>query len=103
MRLGMTATATLTLGAGEAHVVVPVTALTQIDGRDAVYVADRASQTVAPRFVATGPVGERGVELREGVKAGDVVVTGGVQFLTDGMKVRLPKDVQRTASAAPIR
>ena len=98
MRLGMTATATLGLGAEAPHIVVPVTALTQVEGRDAVFIADRATQTVAPRFVETCGVGPAGVKLRGGLKAGDVVVTGGVQFLVAGMKVRLPKEVMRTAS-----
>lgn len=101
MRLGMTASATLGLGREASHVVVPLTALTQVDGRDAVFVADRASETVAPRFVETLGVGEGGVKLKSGVTAGEVVVTGGVQFLTPGLKVRLPKDIQRTASASP--
>ncbi len=103
MRLGMTATATLALGAEEPHVVIPVTALTQVDGHDAVFVADRTTETVAPRFVETAGVSPDGVKLRGGVKPGDVVVTGGVQFLTGGMKVRLPKDVLRTASAADVQ
>ena len=101
MRLGMTATATLALGADEPHVVIPVTALTQVQGRDAVFVADRTTQTVTPRFVEKAGIGPDGIKLRDGVKAGDVVVTGGVQFLIDGMKVRLPKEVLQTASAGP--
>jgi multidrug efflux system membrane fusion protein len=99
MRLGMTATATLGLGREAPHIVVPVTALTQVEGRDAVYVADRAAQTVAPRFVETDGVTPDGVKLRTGLAPGDVVVTGGVQFLTAGMQVRLPKEVLQTASA----
>ena len=103
MRLGMTATATLGLGAEAPHIVVPVTALTQLEGRDAVFIADRITQTVAPRFVETDGVGPDGVKLRGGLKAGDVVVTGGVQFLVTGMKVRLPKEVLQTALAEPSR
>ena len=103
MRLGMTATATLGLGAEAPHIVVPVTALTQFEGRDAVFIADRITQTVAPRFVETDGVGPDGVKLRDGLKAGDVVVTGGVQFLVTGMKVRLPKEVLQTALAEPSR
>jgi len=99
MRLGMTATATLSLGADDAHVVVPVTALTQVEGRDAVFVSDPATETVAPRFVETAGVGPEGVRLRSGVKSGDVVITGGVQFLNAGLKIRLPKDIMQTASA----
>jgi RND family efflux transporter MFP subunit len=102
MRLGMTATATLSMGTDEPHVVVPVTALTQIGGRDAVFIADRTTETVAPRFVETAGVSPDGIKLRGGLKTGEVVVTGGVQFLNDGMKVRLPKDVLRTASAVEV-
>jgi RND family efflux transporter MFP subunit len=101
MRLGMTATAALSLGADAPHVVLPVTALTQVEGRDAVFVADRASETVAPRFVETAGVGPDGVKLRSGLKSGEVVVTGGVQFLNPGLKVRLPEDILQTASTAP--
>jgi membrane fusion protein, multidrug efflux system len=103
MRLGMTATATLSLGKEAPHIVVPIAALTQVESRDAVFIADRTTQTVAPRFVTTDGVGADGVKLRGGLKAGDVVVTGGVQFLTDGMKVRLPKDVLQTASTESTR
>jgi membrane fusion protein, multidrug efflux system len=101
MRLGMTASATLSLGKDDPHIVIPVTALTQVEGREAVFVADRASQTVTPRFVETAGVGADGLKLRSGLKAGEVVVTGGVQFLVAGMQVRLPQDVLRTAAAQP--
>jgi hypothetical protein len=33
------------------------------------------------------------------LKPGEVVVTGGVQFLSDGMQVRLPKEIVQTAAA----
>lgn len=101
LRLGMTATASLSLGSETPHVAVPVSALTQVEGRDAVFVADRASETVTPRFVETAGIGPETVKLRSGLKAGDVVVTGGVQFLNSGLKVRLPRDVMQTAAASP--
>lgn len=99
MRLGMTATATLHLGSQTPHVTVPVTALTQVEGRDAVFVAARDTSTVAPRVVTTGGVTGSGVKIVSGLRPGDIVVTGGVQFLTPGKKVRLPDDVMRTAAA----
>ncbi len=99
MRLGMTATATLHLGSQTPHVTVPVTALTQVEGRDAVFVASRGTSTVAPRLVTTGGVSGSGVKIVSGLRPGDIVVTGGVQFLTPGKKVRLPDDVMRTAAA----
>ena len=99
MRLGMTATATLHLGTEAPHVSVPLTALTQVEGRDAVFVASRGTSTVAPRFVITGGVTGTAIKVTSGLQAGEIVVTGGVQFLTTGKKVRLPDDVMRTASA----
>lgn len=99
MRLGMTITATLRLGADAPHIVIPLTALTQIDGRDAVFVADRTTSTVAPHFVTTAGVADSGVKVSSGLQPGDVVVTGGVQFLSPGKKVRLPQELAKAATA----
>lgn len=99
MRLGMTATATLSLNSQSPYVALPLPALTQIGGRKAVYVADRTSSKVSPRFVETGGVTDETVKVVSGLQPGEVVVTGGVQFLTDGQFVRLPDSVVQTASA----
>ncbi len=98
-RLGMTVTATLSLRPGAPHMSLPLAALTRIDGHDAVYVADRASSLVKPRTVQIGGVEADGVKVLSGLKTGEVVVTGGVQFLSEGMQVRLPKDILQTAAA----
>lgn len=99
MRLGMTANATLHLGKHPAHIAVPLTALTQIDGQDTVYVADRSSLKVAPRKVTIAGLTDNGVKIASGLRPGEIVVTGGVQFLKPGKKVKLPKAVMKTASA----
>jgi multidrug efflux pump subunit AcrA (membrane-fusion protein) len=99
MRLGMTANATLHLGKHPAHIAVPLTALTQIDGQDTVYVADRSSLKVAPRKVTIAGLTDNGVKVASGLRPGDIVVTGGVQFLKPGKKVKLPKAVMKTALA----
>jgi multidrug efflux system membrane fusion protein len=98
-RLGMTVTAMLKLRPGAPHIAVPLAALTQINGHSAVYVADRASSVVTSRPVETGGVNAESVKVISGLKTGDVVVTGGVQFLSEGMHVRLPKDIVQTAAA----
>jgi hypothetical protein len=67
--------------------------LTEIEGRKAVFVADRGTSKVAPRFVEMDGVTEKTLRVVSGLMPGDVVVTGGVQFLTDGMQVRLPPDI----------
>lgn len=98
-RLGMTVTATLKLRPGASHISVPLAALTQIDGHSAVYVADRTASVVNARPVETGGVNADSVKIVSGLKTGEVVVTGGVQFLSEGMHVRLPKDIVQTAAA----
>lgn len=101
MRLGMTASINLRLGQETPHMVVPLTAMTQVDGRDAVFVVDRVTSTVAPRFITQTGVTDQGVKISSGVQAGDIVVTAGVQFLSEGKKVRLPEEM-RTAVAEAI-
>lgn len=98
-RLGMTVTAMLKLRPGASHISVPLAALTQVDGHSAVYVADRTASVVNARPVETGGVTADSVKIVSGLKTGEVVVTGGVQFLSEGMHVRLPKDIVQTAAA----
>jgi RND family efflux transporter MFP subunit len=97
-RLGMTVTATVRMRPAAPHISLPLAALTQVNGHSAVYVADRASQVVSSRQVEVGGVSADSVKIVSGLNAGDVVVTGGVQFLSDGMQIRLPKDIVQTAS-----
>jgi RND family efflux transporter MFP subunit len=100
MRLGMTASVALWLGADMSYTPLPLAALTLIEGRKAVFVADRATSRVSPRFIETDGVMQDAVKVKAGLAVGEIVVTGGVQFLTDGMQVRLTDDVMQTASIA---
>lgn len=100
MRLGMTATATLKLADGSPFMAVPLTALTEIEGRKAVFVADRMTSKVTPRFIETSGVSAESVKVTRGLTPGDAVVTAGVQFLRDGMQVRLPPEIVGTASTS---
>ncbi len=99
MRLGMTVTAALHVGDEPPFIPLPITAFTHIDGRKAVFVADRETSKVSSRFVETDGVTADKVKVVNGLQPGEAVVTGGVQFLTDGKQVRLPQNVVRTASA----
>jgi RND family efflux transporter MFP subunit len=90
MRLGMTATVALAIGEGPAPLVVPLAALTEGDGGTAAFVVDTASRSVRKRAVIVAGVGEHGVQIADGLRAGETVVTAGVQFLRDGMRIRLP-------------
>lgn len=98
-RLGMTVTAAVKMRPAAPHISLPLAALTKVNGHSAVYVADRASQVVTSRPVEVGGVSAEGVTIVSGLNAGDVVVTGGVQLLSEGMRIRLPKDIVQTAAA----
>ncbi len=50
--------------------------------------------------VSVGGIAEDGVKIAQGLHGGEMVVTGGVQFLRDGMRVRLPDERQRTRSGS---
>jgi multidrug efflux pump subunit AcrA (membrane-fusion protein) len=71
------------------HVSVPASALTKSEGRAAVWVVDPKEFTVAMRRVETASFGPATVTLTNGLAAGDIVVTAGVQALHPGQKVRL--------------
>jgi hypothetical protein len=43
-----------------------------------------------------------GVQVSAGLQSGDMVVTAGVQFLRDGMRVRLPGEGPVARAGKPI-
>jgi RND family efflux transporter MFP subunit len=90
MRLGMTATVAIRIDGEGPAMVVPLTALTEVEGVPAVFVVDTEKRTVRRTPVRVAGTTSEGVEVAGGLEPGDMVVTGGVQFLRDGMRVRLP-------------
>jgi len=89
MRLGMTASVTLRLEHETAPILLPLTALTESSDNAAVFVVDPSNQMVRRTIVALAGTSDDGVRIASGLSAGDMVVTAGVQFLRDGMRVRL--------------
>jgi RND family efflux transporter MFP subunit len=100
MRLGMTASVTIAVAGEASPTVVPLTAVTEIDGGPVVFVVDKASNVVRKTPVTLGVVTDAGVAIAGGLEAGDMVVSAGVQFLRDGMRVAPPGEVQ--ASRNPL-
>jgi membrane fusion protein, multidrug efflux system len=90
MRLGMTASVALTIDESTTPMVVPLTALTETDGATVAFVVDAVSKVVRKTVVTVGGVAENGAQIAGGLQVGDMVVTAGVQFLRDGMRIRLP-------------
>ena len=72
-----------------AGVQIPASALTEADGRPAVWVVDPQSKTVSLRSVDVSRHDPASVVISHGLEIGDLVVTAGVQVLRPGQKVRL--------------
>ena len=87
MLLGSTVTGRMQLP-GAPAIQVPAAALMRADGRTSVWVFDKTSGTVSLRNVEVGSADANNVRVTSGLKAGDVVVTAGVQALRPGQKVR---------------
>src|ERR1700730_3926661 len=98
MRLGNTASVALWMDYEAACVVVPLAALTESDGGPVVFVVDPVNEAVHKTFVSVARIAEEGARITDGLHAGEVVVTAGVQFLRDGMRVRLPDERQHARS-----
>lgn len=98
LRLGMTATVSIQVEDATASVIVPLTAVTEIGGSTVVFVVEPASRVVRQKAVTLAATAPEGVRIASGLEPGAIVVTAGVQFLRDGMKVRLPADLEQRAA-----
>lgn len=101
LKLGMSASVRLDLGAAEA-IVVPNTSLYTRDNVARVWLVDRASETVKAVEIKVGVSTNDGVSVLSGLKPGDLVVTAGANLLQVGQKVRLldaPVAILQPASA----
>lgn len=67
---------------------IPATAVASDPSGDT-YVWVVANGVVTKRSVKTGEVGGNQISIVEGLEAGETVVTAGVSFLQDGMKIRI--------------
>lgn len=86
-RLGSTIIATRT-EADRQDLVVPATAILADDAGKTVWVLDTTANSVAKRPVVAEEQASGVFLVTEGLAVGDVVVTAGVNSLTDGQKVR---------------
>ena len=76
----------------ENSVVIPVSAsIASADPDSAfVWVVDAESSTVSKRKIFIAEISEQGAVVTEGLQAGEWVVTGGANYLTEGQPVILP-------------
>jgi RND family efflux transporter MFP subunit len=87
MRLGASVVGSVTMNEGQS-ITIPGSALFQKDGQPAVWLVDKDS-TVQLKPITVERYQGDAVVVGSGLAQGDVVVTGGVQKLLPGQKVRL--------------
>lgn len=104
VKLGMTAGVRFTQNAAD-EIIIPATALTQIDGKNSVWVIDRLKEAnlgvANPRAVSAGQYTEDGVSITSGLQAGEMVAIAGVHTLIKGQKVKPIFEAQTVTVAVP--
>lgn len=89
-RLGTTITALRSNGDHAEQIRLPLSALLEQDGKTYVWIADAQSQTVRRQPVEVMSRTDHDFVV-QGVKAGQHIVSAGVNSLQDGQKVKLPQ------------
>jgi RND family efflux transporter MFP subunit len=87
IKLGMTAGVKFAKKDQEKQIMVPTSALTQINNKTSVWVIDK-NNIANPREVVAGMFNEYGTEIKSGLKADEVIAIAGVHTLIKGQKVK---------------
>ncbi|ODR99514.1 efflux transporter periplasmic adaptor subunit [Methyloceanibacter methanicus] len=88
MRLGATVTGTMASDA-EPMIEIPSSALTESEGKPAVWIVDPDTSVVRLRNISVLRFNPTTVTVDQGLDVGDVLVTAGVQALRPDQKVRI--------------
>lgn len=88
MRLGVSVTGSVVAAAVDA-IALPASALTEADGKPAVWVVDPTTGVVALRAIAVARYEPAAVIVASGLQPGESVVTAGAHTLRPGQKVRV--------------
>ncbi|ORT98881.1 RND efflux membrane fusion protein [Anaerovibrio sp. JC8] len=93
MQLGMTASVKCQESAGSHNdgLVLPLSAIYQINDTSQVWVVDKSTDTVSLKDIKFEKIGDNSVRVM-GLNVGDIVVIAGVHKLRQGQQVRLMED-----------
>ena len=89
VRLGQTAAVLVDTPRMTGVVRLPLTAVTELQGKTSVWLLDKASMTVRPQPIQVAGADGNTVVVSGGLSPGQMVVTAGVHVLTPGQKVKL--------------
>lgn len=99
LQLGQTLTVVIDLPRQPGLTRLPLSAVMQQKGQNAVWLLDRPTMTVKAQPIQVARPDGNSLVVSSGLSAGQTVVTAGVHVLTAGQKVKLYEPV---ASAAPV-
>ena len=85
VKLGMTAAVRFAQDTAD-EIIIPIGALTKVNGQNTVWVIDKAG-IANPREVAADQFTENGVVISSGLQAGEMIAIAGVHTLIKGQKV----------------
>jgi membrane fusion protein, multidrug efflux system len=88
MQLGATVNGRVETSSGPV-ITIPATALTRMNRQPAVWIVDPSTKAVSVRNVDVLRFDQAQVIISQGLDAGEIIVTAGVQALHPGQKVRL--------------
>jgi len=79
---------------GKKHLVLPPSATFSEEGDNQtwVWIVDEQNTTVSKREVTIGELTDHGVKVLSGLNPGDRIVTAGVHYLKEGLKVRISQE-----------
>ena len=99
LRPGMFGRIKVDLGVQADSILVPERALTELQGKNFVWVVDQDNKA-SQRPVTVGDTVDGGVMILEGLKAGERLITEGLQKVREGMPVQPKTAAQITEAAA---
>ncbi|MEN6412458.1 MAG: efflux RND transporter periplasmic adaptor subunit [Veillonellales bacterium] len=90
VKLGMTATVSLAVGADQPAFSIPLSALYQTGDTPAVWIVSDNILTLRP--IQTGSFGNGTIQVLAGLQTGDRIVSAGVHKLEEGQRVKIAGD-----------
>ncbi|MBX3159436.1 MAG: efflux RND transporter periplasmic adaptor subunit [Deltaproteobacteria bacterium] len=104
LRPGAFCEVTVPIGDARQGIVVPSLAVAPTEQGNVVFVVDEKTSTVKAKVVQVGMhTSEGGVELRQGVSAGDLMVMRGIEPLSDGAPVKIANRLTLEQALIPAK
>lgn len=90
IRSGMAGEAFIKFSTEKPLIRIPASAVVSTpEGKDFVWIYNASKQNVNQKFITIGDLDEAGLQVMDGLKEGEIIITKGVHHLSEGMKVKI--------------